>query len=126
MKKIIFLMLSTGFGLGYSPIAPGTMGSLPGFILVYLFTFIPPALQGIIIIALYAAGIYICNISLQWFKNEDPGEITFDEIVSIPITFFMIPLTVKTLIIGFILNRVLDIIKPPPAYQSQSLHKGLG
>lgn len=126
MKKFIFLSLSTGFGLGYSPFAPGTVGSLPGFILLFLFAQFSPFIQIVSIVTSFFIGIWVCNHSLQWFKEKDPGTITIDEIVSIPITFFLIPISIKTIIIGFILNRVFDIIKPPPAYQSQKLSNGLG
>jgi len=126
MKKKIILSLATGMGLGYSPFASGTVGSLPGFLLVWIFSQMHPAIQVPIIACAFFAGVMISQAALQWFDEKDPGAITIDEIVSLPVTFFLIPLTPLTLIVGFILNRFLDIVKPPPAYQSQSLSGGWG
>lgn len=126
MKRFILLAVSTGFGLGFSPIMPGTVGSIPGFITLWLIYKMNWYNQIIINLILFVFGIIICNLSLYLFDNKDPRQITIDEIVSIPITFFLIDLNIKTLIIGFILNRVFDILKPCPAFQSQKLPKGYG
>ncbi len=126
MKKTLILSLATGFGLGYSPFAPGTVGSLPGFLLVWLLAPLSPLTQILIITASFFFGVWISNLSLPYFKDKDPKSVTIDEIVSLPITFFLIPLSPLTLILGFLLNRVLDIVKPPPAYQSQRLPRGWG
>ena len=126
MKKFFFLSLASGFGLGYSRIAPGTIGSLPGFFLVWMFSLISPSLQILGIIGLFFVGVWISSQAQQYFEKKDPGTITIDEIVSLPITFFLIPLSPKILILGFILNRILDIFKPWPAYGSQSLKGGWG
>jgi phosphatidylglycerophosphatase A len=49
-----------------------------------------------------------------------------DEIIGVMITFVWIPLTVHTLIIGFILFRIMDIVKPFPADRAQKLPGGIG
>lgn len=126
MKKILILASATGLGLGYSPFAPGTVGSIPGFAFVFSMTAVSWYWQIAIITLLFFLGVHISNLALPYFQTKDPGSITIDEIVSLPITFFLIPLTPVTLIIGFILNRILDITKPPPAYQLQNLPKGWG
>ncbi len=126
MKKFIYLSLVTGFGLGYSPFAPGTCGSLPGFILVFLLQGFSWYSQVAIILLAFFFGVWLSNETALWFDEKDPKAVTIDEIVSLPITFFLIPLTPVTLAIGFVLNRILDIIKPAPAYKSQSLKGGWG
>lgn len=126
MKKLGILFFSTGFGLGYCPFAPGTVGSLPGILLAFCLTRESAWLQATLIAVFFLCGIYLCNASLKWFEGKDPRQVTIDEVVSMPVTFFLIPLNPITLGIGFLLNRILDITKPWPAYQSQSLPKGLG
>ena len=126
MKKILILSLATGFGLGYSRWMPGTAGSLLGFVLVGLFAYFSPVVQIVFIGISFFFGVWISKLSLSYFKEKDPRSVTIDEIVSMPITFFLIPLTPLNLLLGFFLNRVLDILKPPPAYQSQTLPHGWG
>ena len=126
MKKIFFLSLATGFGLGYSPIMPGTTGSIPGFILVCFFLKFSWPVQIFLIILSFFTGVWVSNNALKYFHEQDPGAITIDEIVSLPVTFFLIPLSPATILTGFIINRILDIIKPFPAYRSQALPKGWG
>lgn len=124
--KTFLLALVTGFGLGYSPFAPGTCGTLPGFILVWLFSSLSAPVQAGLIVVLFFAGTALTNHCLQWFEEKDPRAVTIDEIVSLPITFFMVPLDPVVLVAGFILNRIMDILKPMPAFQSQELPKGWG
>lgn len=124
--KTVLLALVTGFGLGYSPFAPGTCGTFPGFILVWLFSFLSAPVQALLIVVLFFAGTALTNYCLQWFEEKDPRAVTIDEIVSLPITFFMVPLDPVVLVVGFVLNRILDILKPMPAFQSQELPRGWG
>jgi len=53
---------------------------------------------------------FFCN--KNWGLNHDPSEIVVDEAVGCMVTFFMIPITMRVLIIGFILFRLFDIAKP--------------
>jgi phosphatidylglycerophosphatase A len=126
VKKTLVLSLATSFGLGYSRWAPGTAGSLPGFVLVVLFANFSALEQIVLILLSFFFGVWISKLSLSYFHEKDPKQVTIDEMVSLPITFFLIPLTPFALILGFLLNRALDILKPRPAYQSQSLPHGWG
>jgi len=58
--------------------------------------------------------------------QKDPGFIVIDEFANIFPVFLFIPLSVKTIIIGFILYRVFDIIKVPPMKKLEKLHGGWG
>ena len=58
--------------------------------------------------------------------EKDCSKIVIDEIVSVPITMFLIPLKLHFLVLGFVLNRIFDIVKPPPANQAQMLRGGWG
>ena len=58
---------------------------------------------------------------------KDPSWIVFDEIVSLPITFFLIPIDgLLVILAGFTLNRLFDITKPPPVRNLERLPEGLG
>jgi phosphatidylglycerophosphatase A len=126
MRKRLVLFFATGMGLGYSPFAPGTAGSIPGFLLVWLFSSWSLPFQAAAALVVFFLGVWISNLALEWFEQKDPRQITIDEIASLPITFAGIALSPEALVLGFVLNRLLDIAKPPPAYQSQALPRGWG
>jgi phosphatidylglycerophosphatase A len=58
---------------------------------------------------------------------KDHQAIVWDEIVAMPVVFMLVPLTNwKVAALGFVLFRVFDISKPPPARQVEQLREGLG
>lgn len=104
----------TCFGLGLSPWAPGTFGSIFGLILVFLLSFLDwPFYFGFAIIycalSLWTTGLY-----LESSDNKDPKEVVCDEVMGVLVTFFLVPTTSIYLFFGFICFRFLDILKPPP------------
>jgi phosphatidylglycerophosphatase A len=90
-----------------------------------------PWLQALVAIAICLAGIPICTVAaLRMGGLKDPGSIVLDEIASMPIVFFFVPDAVTgrwpVLAAGFLLHRIFDITKPPPARQLERLPTGLG
>jgi phosphatidylglycerophosphatase A len=126
------VIIATGFWFGRSPIAPGTVGALWGLPLAWGISFLPNVwLQTVVIAALCLMGIPICTIAARQLGGlKDPGAIVLDEIVSLPITFSFVPHVVLerplVLLLGFVLHRLFDITKPPPARQLERLPDGLG
>jgi phosphatidylglycerophosphatase A len=126
------VILATGFWLGRSPIMPGTVGAILGLPLAWAINSIPSlAIQIAIIIAICLLGIPICTIAARRLGNlKDPGCIVLDEIASLPITFFLVPVAAFerpwVVVAGFVLHRIIDITKPPPAPQLERLPEGLG
>ena len=126
------VVLATGLWLGRSPIMPGTVGAILGLPLAWGIKSIPSIpLQVILIAAICAAGIPICTVAARQLGGlKDPGCIVLDEIASLPITFFLVPLADMhrpwVLVAGFVLHRIIDITKPPPAPQLERLPDGLG
>jgi phosphatidylglycerophosphatase A len=77
------------------------------------------------------AGVPICTAAARRMGGrKDPGSIVLDEIASMPIVFFFVPAAVvgkwPILAVGFVLHRIFDISKPPPARQLERLPTGLG
>ncbi|MCB1195935.1 phosphatidylglycerophosphatase A [bacterium] len=134
MKNFIIKFLSTCGFVGYSPIAPGTCGTIVGIILVWLFHhwIDTTPLSGkitylIVCIILTVAAIPIANHAEKIFNKKDSSEIVIDEAVSAFLTFFLIPLSWLTLTAGFVLNRFFDIFKFQPArYIQDTIHGGAG
>lgn len=123
----IAVVLATGLGIGRIPWAPGTFGTLLGLPLAWTIGRLPSAaLQAAVIVAVCAAGIPICTLAARRLRAKDPGAIVLDEIASLPMTFFLVPFNAWTIVAGFLLHRLFDITKPPPARQLERLPEGLG
>ena len=122
--------VATGLGTGRSPIAPGTVGSLLGLLLVYLFL---PG-NGIFQLIMIGLLIFVAITSSDWLAEaesvKDPSFITVDEIAGQFVTFLWLPYrawdSISVLIIGFLLFRAFDIWKPFPIRKLERLPGGLG
>ena len=76
---------------------------------------------------LFFAAVWIAQIAEQQLNRKDPGCIVIDEIVGQSIALFHLPLTWRHLPAGFLLFRLFDIAKPPPArYLESRLSGGWG
>jgi phosphatidylglycerophosphatase A len=126
------VVVATGFWAGRIPWAPGTWGALWGLLLAWAIHQIgSPWVQLAVVIAICLAGVPICTAAAQRMGGlKDPGSIVLDEIASMPIVFFFVPNAVVgswiVLAAGFVLHRIFDITKPPPARQLEHLPTGLG
>ena len=123
--------LATGFWVGLIPFAPGTLGSLWGLLAAVAITQIPNiAGQATVILAICLLGIPLCSAAAQRLGKKDPGQVVWDEIASMPITFFLVSPHHMTqpivLAAGFGLNRLFDITKPWPINRLETLPGGLG
>jgi len=128
MRKIykkIAQIIATVFYIGYFPIAPGTIGSLLGALIYYLLRHNHIA-HLIISIILVLVGWVCADIYVKSTKNIDPHEIVIDELSAVFIVYLFIPFSIKLFIIGFVLYRLFDIIKPPPIKNLENLRGGLG
>lgn len=130
-------LLASCFGLGRLPIAPGTWGSLPPtiiFVLLgYFGTSVP--LTAAVMAVLVVVGCIVCvkcgPAVIAATGKEDPGEIVADEFAGQALTFLaggllwadQIWLTAAG---GFLLFRLFDIVKPPPARRLEKLPAGWG
>ncbi len=119
--------LALGFGSGLLPKAPGTFGTLAAIPLYLLLAPSSVSIYLVSVIVMSIAGIYICGQAAKDAGVHDHGAIVWDEIVGFLITMFMIPLSWKSVIVGFILFRIFDIFKPwPISFIDKNVHGGLG
>ncbi|MEI6634435.1 MAG: phosphatidylglycerophosphatase A [Chlamydiota bacterium] len=72
------------------------------------------------------AGVAAGTAAEKAFGEKGPPRVVIDETASVMITFAFLPLTAWALLAGFILNRVMDIVKPFPADRLQGLRGGWG
>ncbi|MEN7342947.1 MAG: phosphatidylglycerophosphatase A [Pseudomonadota bacterium] len=119
--------LAFGFGVGVSPYAPGTLGSVWGILLAWLTQGFGLPIEIGIAVGLCLIGIYLCGESSRRLGVHDHGGIVWDEIAGAYIICLPFPRTIQVLVIAFIMFRVLDIVKPWPIRElDHRLHGGLG
>ena len=119
------LALATCLGLGYVPFAPGTFGSAAG-LLVWAVLPQSTTAHGVAIVLIFAAGVWSAGIAEQHFRGTDPGPVVIDEVMGMLVTLFMVPVGWPGAAAGFLLFRIFDVIKPPPANQLEHLRGGMG
>lgn len=108
------LFFATGFYSGNIPFAPGTFGSLVGLLFCYILSLFDFSTALIITLCLIGFSIIISDIAEKALGKKDPGCIVIDEIAGMAVTLLGISFTLKYIVIGFIVFRVLDILKPFP------------
>ena len=118
-------MVATACGAGYSPIAPGTAGSLVALLLLWLIPFSRPALIAFFLVVTIA-GTWAAHAAEPALGEKDPGAIVIDEVAGMTLSVLLVPLTLPALLAAFVLFRIFDIVKPFPANRAQALPGGFG
>ena len=124
-------LTATFFGTGYLRPGPGSWGSAATVLLWWLVARnIPGAQQAHICAALalvaVAIGIPAATLVARASGRKDPQFVVIDETAGQLITLIAAPLTWKCLLVGFILFRAFDIVKPPPIRLLERLPEGTG
>lgn len=119
--------LALGFGSGLSPKAPGTAGTLAAIPLVWLLSFCSWPVYLSVVFAGSLLGIYVCGKAAKDAGVHDHGAIVWDEVIGFAITMLFVPVNAVTLLVGFLLFRLFDIVKPwPISVLDRKVHGGLG
>ena len=106
--------LAFGFGSGLAPKAPGTFGTLaaiPVFIVINNFNLLTYL---IVLIVISILGIKICDVASRDLGVHDHPGIVWDEIAGYLITMIAVPSSWQAILVGFVLFRFFDIVKPWP------------
>lgn len=116
--------LSTLLFVGYLPVS-GTAGSIVGLALFWLLRFNVFAQVGL---ALFftAAGMLLAGRAEKALGRKDASPIVIDEVAGMMVSLLFVPLDFKIAACGFVIFRVLDIVKPYPAAAAEKLKGGLG
>ena len=130
--KLIYKLLATSLGSGYSPFAPGTAGAIVGCGLLWLLekyqlisTINTPFLFIGLIIVITLLGVFVTNqLEKEWGK--DPSKIVIDETIGLWISMVLIPFSWLNLLLAFILFRFFDIAKPLGIRKMEALKGGVG
>lgn len=120
-------LFAFGFGSGLAKKAPGTFGTLaaiPFFLLLQNLSW-PIYLSWLLVT--FALGVLWCDRSSKALGVHDHGGIVWDEFVGFWITMFMAPAGWMWILIGFVLFRFFDILKPWPInWLDKKVHGGFG
>jgi len=119
--------IAYGFGAGLSPKAPGTFGTLVAIPIFWLIQdWSLTAYLAFTLIA-FLFGIWICQRTVDWLKQDDPGGVVWDEVVGYLVSMSFAPIGWEWMLVGFVLFRFFDIVKPwPVSLADRKLHGGLG
>lgn len=124
MRKRVDLITSF-FYLGHSPFMPGTIGSLGGLI-VFFFVRINDILYAFSILFLFTLGVLFAGEAEKVYRRKDPAMIVIDEACGMLLALFFVPFNLYSVILGFFLFRIFDILKPFPAKRLERLTGSLG
>jgi phosphatidylglycerophosphatase A len=119
--------LATWFGCGLVPKAPGTMGTL-GAIPLYLVAARGGRLGvGTAALAVTGLGIWAASWVARELGRKDPQIVVVDEVAGLLVTMLpMRTLSWPALGIGFVVFRLLDVVKPWPVRRFEALPGGWG
>ena len=116
LSNFCIRLLASGFFSGHIPFAPGTMGTI---IAIPLYLLLAGVVSGwwyaAAVVALTLAAIWISGLAEKIYGRKDPPQVVIDEIAGFMLTMTAVPSTTMYIVIGFILFRVFDILKPQPA-----------
>lgn len=116
-----------GFGSGLAPKAPGTFGTLAAVPIYWLIQDLSWPLYLSWLLVTFALGVLWCDRSSKALGVHDHGGIVWDEFVGYWITMFMAPAGWLWMLLGFVLFRLFDIVKPwPIRWLDQKVHGGFG
>lgn len=128
-------LLTSCFGLGKIPIAPGTFGSLPPVVIFQVLGYLWPAANPYVMAFFLAAGAWVCiqyaPAVIAATGKKDPQQIVADEVAGQALVMLFISLLApenicNTMAVGFVLFRLFDIVKPPPCRRLEKLPDGVG
>lgn len=126
MDRLI-IFLATGFGSGKIPKCPGTWGSLAALIPWYFLRGLPlPSYIGMMALV-FVAGFFLAGSAEKILDHADAGPIVIDEFLGMFITLTAAPNHPAAWLLGFLLFRLFDILKPfPVSWFDQRIHGGIG
>ncbi len=129
-------LIAIGLGAGLVPIAPGTVGSMEGVAIFLAIAMLHPgsatfvSVLATVSVVVFAVGVWASNRACEITGLQDPRLAVIDEvsgqlIALLPVAFWT-PLSIAGIIVGFLLFRFFDILKPYPIRKLERLHGGLG
>lgn len=126
MDRVI-IALATGFYTGRLPLCPGTWGSLVAIIPWFFLRNLTLPAYLLMLVLVFVVGFFVSGSAEKLLDQADAGPIVIDEILGMFITLICAPDHPAAWVLGFLLFRVFDIIKPfPCSWFDERIHGGIG
>lgn len=120
----------TGLGIGYLPLAPGTWASGITVLVVALIHWVAPTREGLVLggvlVLLTPVAVIFSTRFSQVQNHSDPSQVVIDEIIGQMVCFLWVPVSIFSLVVGFLVFRFFDIVKPFPVRTCERLPGGMG
>ncbi|MGD9345550.1 MAG: phosphatidylglycerophosphatase A [Candidatus Aminicenantes bacterium] len=125
--KILSKIIATFFGIGYIPLAPGTVAS---FLVILLYRYHLHKWHWQVYLGftalIFIFGSLASSAYSQALNKEDPRSVVIDEVLGQLIVLFRLPPAWPVLFLGFLVFRILDILKPFVIKKSENFPRGWG
>lgn len=126
MNQLALALATFGY-VGFFPIAPGTAGSLAALVLFALVRWLGmPEFELATIVVVLVGGIWAASVTERMLGLKDPGPIVIDEVLGMLVTLALVPVSLAGVVVGFVLFRFFDVVKPYPAARMEHLKGGAG
>jgi len=124
--RFVTWTIATALGSGFSPVAPGTAGSLVALIFAYFFLAGNPLLLPAFSLFFFFTGTFAAYRVAAELKREDPQVVVIDEVVGMWIALWWVPHTLLGYAVAFVAFRLFDIWKPFPIKATEKVGYGVG
>ena len=119
--------IASGFGSGFSPFAPGTVGSAAALLPWLWLRGVPLSYYALAVVIAFAIGVWVSAWVVRRSGVQDPQVVVWDEFVGVWVALIAAPTGWIWMLAGFALFRLFDIWKPwPVSWADEKLHGGLG
>jgi phosphatidylglycerophosphatase A len=126
VSQLALLVATFGY-VGFFPVAPGTAGSAAALPLYAVLRWVGvPAVEVVAIVAIFMVGVWAATRSEAILGGVDPGPVVIDEVLGMLITLAGISLSLTGVVLGFLLFRLFDVVKPFPARRLEDARAGWG
>ncbi|MDA1183189.1 MAG: phosphatidylglycerophosphatase A [Acidobacteria bacterium] len=121
------LIIATCAGVGYAPVAPGTFGSALGLLVFYAVRATgSTSVELATIVIVFVVGVWSATVAERHLGDVDPAPVVVDEVAGMLITLALLPVNLTGAVVGFLIFRVLDVVKPWPSSRFERLPHGWG
>lgn len=125
--NLIAKIFSTFFGAGLFPVVPGTFASAAAALLHHYFLRSwKPLPYAFLVLGLTVLGVAAAGRYAKFLNKKDPRPIVIDEVAGQLISLFLAPAGWGWTAAGFLLFRLLDIVKPYPICRTERWRWGWG
>ncbi len=121
-----WVLLAAWGPCGYAPVAPGTFGTLGAIPLYWALSWLTWPGYVLATLALLGAGTYAAGRAGRYWGVADASPIVIDEVVGYLVTMAFVPFSWPAALVGFLLFRLFDVLKPWPASAFDRVKSGFG